>query len=417
MELISSPSLIFMDEPTSGLDSHNAYELVLTLRSLAESGCTIVCTIHQPSSEVFALFHHAVFMRRGNIVYDGPVEGVASHFETDSFVCKNNTNPSDFAMQRLQMMDDAEMETLMGKLPKVVLPEIKGTLNKADLKKNEKASVGAQMWQLLRREFKQMVRDRSVMRSRFGMSAVLSLLTGVMYWEVGSEWGGDTVADRSLALNNHWGGLVFLAMNGMFCAAQPMVLAFPLERASFIREYTAGTYSAPIYLVAKSLVDVPAAVVQQLLALLIFYFMAGLNGNFLFLILVGSLLAAVSASLALMIGASTTNAETAVNMLPAIYVPQIMLSGFAVSSTQIPEWLRWVQWITPMKFGVNLLTIIEFTDDAVPSDREAEVAHLIQRSEINRDSWHIYLAVLLGMFFGLRVLAGVILSRRAKRFE
>eukprot|EP01061_Rhynchopus_euleeides_P009423 TRINITY_DN185_c0_g1_i2.p1 TRINITY_DN185_c0_g1~~TRINITY_DN185_c0_g1_i2.p1 ORF type:complete len:623 (+),score=294.99 TRINITY_DN185_c0_g1_i2:258-2126(+) len=418
VELISSPSLIFLDEPTSGLDSHSAYELVMILKSLAESGCTIVCTIHQPSSEVFALFHNVVCLRSGNIVYQGSVEGVASHFETDSFVCKNNTNPSDFAMQRLQMMDDAEMETLMGKLPKVVLPEIKGTLNKADLKKNEKASVGAQMWQLLQREFKQMVRDRATLAARFGMGVMLSLMIGCIFYDVGSEWGDDAdLQDRSTAVNNHWGALVFLTINGMFLSAQPMVLAFPLERAAFIREYTAGTYSATAYLVAKSMLDVPAAVVQQLLSLLVFYFLTGMNGNFALMLLATSALAVVSASIALMVGAVTTSAETAVNLLPAIYVPQILFSGFFVSSTQIPDWLRWLQWGMPLKYGINLATTVEFTGDAVPSSRTSDVDFLITRSEMNRDLWWRDTLIMVGMFLILRVLTCLILSSRAKKFE
>eukprot|EP01061_Rhynchopus_euleeides_P003369 TRINITY_DN12629_c0_g1_i1.p1 TRINITY_DN12629_c0_g1~~TRINITY_DN12629_c0_g1_i1.p1 ORF type:complete len:481 (+),score=227.87 TRINITY_DN12629_c0_g1_i1:125-1444(+) len=418
VELISSPSLIFMDEPTSGLDSHNAYELVLTLRALAESGCTIVCTIHQPSSEVFALFHHVVFMHTGSIVYDGSVEGVVPHFETDTLVCKNNTNPADFAMQRLQNMTVEETHSLAKTLPPLTLPESHGTLHRTDLKQNETASVGTQLWQLLQREFRQMIRDKSTLKARFGMGVMLSLLTGCIFFDVGGDWSDDNdLQDRSTAVNNHWGALVFLTINAMFLAAQPMVLTFPLERAAFIREYTSGTYTTTVYLIAKSLLDVPAAVVQQLLALVVFYFMTGLNGNFLFLLMSGSLVAVVSASLALMIGASTTNAETAVNMLPVIYVPQILFSGFFVSSSQIPVWLRWAQWACPMKYGINLATVIEFTADAVPDNRSSDVDYLVERSEINRDHWYFYLSVMIGMFFVLRVMVCIVLSSRAKKFQ
>eukprot|EP01061_Rhynchopus_euleeides_P003370 TRINITY_DN12629_c0_g2_i1.p1 TRINITY_DN12629_c0_g2~~TRINITY_DN12629_c0_g2_i1.p1 ORF type:complete len:495 (+),score=248.40 TRINITY_DN12629_c0_g2_i1:167-1486(+) len=418
VELISSPSLIFMDEPTSGLDSHSAYELVLILKSLAESGCTIVCTIHQPSSEVFALFHNVVCLRAGHIVYQGSVEGVAAHFETDEFVCKNNTNPSDFAMQRLQMMDDDEMQKLMNKLPPVPAPTITGQLVKADLKKNAKAGVGAQLWQLLQREFRQMVRDRTTLAARFGMGVALALMIGCIFYDVGGEWGDDNnLQDRSTAINNHWGALVFITINSMFLSAQPMVLAFPLERAAFIREYAAGTYSAPVYVIAKSMLDVPAAVVQQLLAIVVFYFLTGMNGNFLFLLLSTSSLAIVSASIALVIGAGTSSAETAVSLLPAIYVPQILFSGFFVSSEQIPKWLQWVQWLCPMKYTVNLVTAVEFNSDHVPDNRITDVDFLIARSEMNRDLWWRDALIMFGMFLLCRIASIVILARRAKKFE
>ena len=50
------PGVLFLDEPTSGLDSFAAFSVVRNLRDLSQAGCTIVCTIHQPSSEVFHMF-------------------------------------------------------------------------------------------------------------------------------------------------------------------------------------------------------------------------------------------------------------------------------------------------------------------------------------------------------------------------
>jgi ABC-type multidrug transport system ATPase subunit len=37
-----------LDEPTSGLDSFNAFGLVKLLRQLADTGRTVVSTLHQP---------------------------------------------------------------------------------------------------------------------------------------------------------------------------------------------------------------------------------------------------------------------------------------------------------------------------------------------------------------------------------
>jgi len=47
--------LLFADEPTSGLDSFVAESLVTALQQLAAQGRTIICTIHQPLSEVYAM--------------------------------------------------------------------------------------------------------------------------------------------------------------------------------------------------------------------------------------------------------------------------------------------------------------------------------------------------------------------------
>lgn len=56
-ELLTRPTILFCDEPTTGLDSFSAQQLVRTLQLLARRGTTIMCTIHQPSSQLFAMFH------------------------------------------------------------------------------------------------------------------------------------------------------------------------------------------------------------------------------------------------------------------------------------------------------------------------------------------------------------------------
>ncbi len=59
------------DEPTSGLDSFMAESVVTVLKSMSVQGRTIICTIHQPSSEVFALFEQLLLMADGRVAYLG----------------------------------------------------------------------------------------------------------------------------------------------------------------------------------------------------------------------------------------------------------------------------------------------------------------------------------------------------------
>ncbi|KAJ0078888.1 hypothetical protein Patl1_23619 [Pistacia atlantica] len=56
VELAANPSIIFMDEPTSGLDARAATIVMRTVRNTVDTGRTVVCTIHQPSINIFEAF-------------------------------------------------------------------------------------------------------------------------------------------------------------------------------------------------------------------------------------------------------------------------------------------------------------------------------------------------------------------------
>lgn len=56
VELVANPSVIFMDEPTTGLDARAAAIVMRAVKNVADTGRTIVCTIHQPSIAIFEAF-------------------------------------------------------------------------------------------------------------------------------------------------------------------------------------------------------------------------------------------------------------------------------------------------------------------------------------------------------------------------
>ena len=61
VELVANPSIIFMDEPTSGLDARAAAIVMRTVRNTVDTGRTVVCTIHQPSIDIFEAFDEVNF--------------------------------------------------------------------------------------------------------------------------------------------------------------------------------------------------------------------------------------------------------------------------------------------------------------------------------------------------------------------
>ncbi|KAE9170400.1 hypothetical protein PF002_g30102 [Phytophthora fragariae] len=65
VELAAQPSVLFLDEPTSGLDARSAKLIMDGVRKVADTGRTILCTIHQPSAEVFGVFDSLLLLKRG----------------------------------------------------------------------------------------------------------------------------------------------------------------------------------------------------------------------------------------------------------------------------------------------------------------------------------------------------------------
>jgi len=99
VELLINPSIIFLDEPTTGLDSTTALHVISFLNKMAKAGRTIVSTIHQPSSEIFAEFDRLMIMVQGNIVYQGSSKLSPVYFKDIGFPIPPNSNPTDFYMR------------------------------------------------------------------------------------------------------------------------------------------------------------------------------------------------------------------------------------------------------------------------------------------------------------------------------
>ena len=106
---VSEPPVLFLDEPTSGLDAHKAYVLVHSLSLLAHGRrrrCTVVCTCHQPSSDIFALFDDLTLLLAGRAVYAGDARASVAHFGAAGFACPTYANPADFFF--MHVLTDAD---------------------------------------------------------------------------------------------------------------------------------------------------------------------------------------------------------------------------------------------------------------------------------------------------------------------
>eukprot|EP01038_Epipyxis_sp_PR26KG_P005768 gene5768-7964_t len=103
MELLLKPFLLFLDEPTSGLDSLTALSVMTTMKELAANGVIVMCTIHQPQSQIFNEFDSLILMKKGRIVYQGQAKASLVYFESFGYPCPPMTNPADHLIHVLSL--------------------------------------------------------------------------------------------------------------------------------------------------------------------------------------------------------------------------------------------------------------------------------------------------------------------------
>ncbi|EKX33201.1 hypothetical protein GUITHDRAFT_81653 [Guillardia theta CCMP2712] len=116
VEMAANPSVLFLDEPTSGLDTRAARVVIRVIRRIAAAGRTVICTVHQPSQEIFSMFDNLLLLKKGGwVVYNGDMgpeepnglDGHAYHtsgnmiryFEAISPVkCEAGDNPAEYML-------------------------------------------------------------------------------------------------------------------------------------------------------------------------------------------------------------------------------------------------------------------------------------------------------------------------------
>ncbi|VDP39862.1 unnamed protein product [Schistosoma curassoni] len=102
IELVNDPLVLYLDEPTTGLDSYTAGTVIQTLRRLADSGRTIVFSIHQPKYSIYRRFDRLTIISNGQMIYHGPGgQKPILHFENCGYFIEGHNNPADFFMDIL----------------------------------------------------------------------------------------------------------------------------------------------------------------------------------------------------------------------------------------------------------------------------------------------------------------------------
>jgi len=431
-DLVTNPSLLFVDEPTSGLDSTTAMQVISILKRIAKKGRTIICTIHQPSTEIFDLFDSLLLLAHGQIVYFGPSSEAVQYFTSLGYPCPMYMNPTDHFMklivedpndsstkERVKMLIDSYENSQLS----VVQKESKVTTRELPPKQKHKGyerSASYQIYALTRRSVVDFMREPIKLRAGLIQALFLSVLVGLIYLRLGK-----TVSDSQSRL----GALFFVIVNQSFASVTALVNSFPSERVLFMREHGNRMYSLFSFYMSKVFSDTPFQILTTTIFATIIFWMIGFSNSvadYLYFLLILILVANVGSALGLMIGILAPNSSVAIAVTPAVLLPFMIFSGFFVNSDSIPVYFIWVPWISFVQYGFHALVINQFSHitftcpnsvDQLPGGqcRIQNGQQLIDQLHFGGRSIAIDICVLIAMYFVYRVLGFLALIYRAHK--
>lgn len=207
-----------------------------------------------------------------------------------------------------------------------------------------------------------------------------------------------------------------VVMMSMFGTAQPALLAFPEERPVFLREYSTNHYSVFSYFLSRLTMEAFITALQILVQATITYFLIEFNSEFFFYWLNMYALAMSSTALAVFLGCSVEDPKLAQEMLPILFVPQMLFSGFFVVPELIPVWLRWARYLCSLTYALRIALVLEFGNGCGSPVADLQCERLLENIDANEDeTWWNWL-VLVALFIFFRLMALYVLQRKAVKF-
>ncbi|KAL6046864.1 ABC2 type transporter superfamily protein [Balamuthia mandrillaris] len=361
IELLSQPKILFLDEPTSGLDSVTALMLCKVLRDLAHSeGCTIVCTIHQPSTKIFNSFDDLMVLKEGRIVYHGAVAEVLDFYAHAGFPCPRHTNPADHVLDVITPTAftpaaieeaNANAEALINQYEPIEVEEPKQGKLKSQVKFPARPPWGMQFLYLFQRSMRNTLRARSEMLAQLLQTIIMAILIGGVFFQIG---------DNLESTTRRQPVLFFVCINQGIFGALILINSFPSERLIVLRERSSGMYSVSAYFLAKISIELLVQLIYPIIFSTIVYWMVGLQadaGKFIVFMLFMELCSLTATSLALMISTLCRTVSLAITMLPITMEVCRLFGGFFLPPAKLPSYFSWLDALSFVKYtyvGISL---------------------------------------------------------------
>ncbi|KAI4386109.1 hypothetical protein MLD38_004070 [Melastoma candidum] len=384
VELVANPSIIFMDEPTSGLDARAAAIVMRTVRNTVDTGRTVVCTIHQPSIDIFEAFDELLLMKRGGqVIYTGPL-GERSHKLVEYFEAvpgvpkiKEGYNPATWMLDVTATSVEAQLnvdfaeiyansdlyrrnEALIKELS-VPEPGSKDLYFPTQYSQSFMTQCKACFW----KQNWSYWRNWQYNAIRFFMTIVIGLMFGFIFWNKGSK----ILKQQDLInmLGATYAAVLFLSATN--ASAVQSVVA--IERTVFYRERAAGMYSELPYAFAQVAIETIYVAIQTLIYSLLLYSMIGYEWTFvkaLYFYYFVFMCFAYFSMYGMMCIALTPGPQIAVIVMSFFLNFWNLFSGFLLPRPFIPVWWRWYYWGSPVAWTIYGIFTSQYGDKTTQID-------------------------------------------------
>eukprot|EP00891_Asterochloris_glomerata_P005114 jgi/Astpho2/5114/Aster-06326 len=418
VELVANPSIVFMDEPTSGLDARAAAIVMRTVRNTVNTGRTVVCTIHQPSIDIFEAFDDLLLLKSGGYVtYHGHLgkqsRRLIEYFEAIPGVprLQAGLNPATWMLQ----VSTPGMEANIGVDFAKKYRESKLYLRNEELiKKLQVPAEGSQplqfsskypqgyltqFYMVFWKFWQSYWRNPAYNSTRFLFGAVLGLLMGAILWKVNHK------RTNSQDLGNILGALyiamLFLGIIGSM-TVQPVAAT---ERAVMYRERAAGMYDELPFALAQCFIEIPYTLGQDILFSACAYWMMGFDadaGKFFWFVFVVWMTLLLMTFYGIMGVYVTPDLAIASVLSSFFYGFWNLFTGFLVPVTQMVPWWKWFFYINPLSWTLYGIIVTQLGDqeNLISTGVGQPVMTIKQYLNQNYDYQLSFIGPIVGIMFG-----------------
>ncbi|KAL2918422.1 hypothetical protein HK105_201822 [Polyrhizophydium stewartii] len=457
VELVTNPSVLFLDEPTSGLDSYNAIQVMETLAGLAhKSGRTVVFSIHQPRSDVFARFDQILLLSKGSVVFFGASKHAAAHFADRGLPCPEGYNLADHLIDvATKHPDDARADTSSTahssdesrELRRRNLSESAQTLrdgsgaamvasavveksspdnqvtvitetpaqpaavSSTDLSARPRLATSflTQLSTLLRRSRRHFWRKPGLFFAHTAIALVLGVFMGGLYWKSDSSLGG---------IQNRLGSIFFIQSLIGFSSLSA-ISTFTHEKLLFMRERSNGYYGAGPFFISKLLFDiVPLRIIPGIILTTIPFFMIGYTSGvdyYLRYMAIMVVFAGNCGLFCLAIGCAISEYGTAVLVASISLLFQMLFAGLLVNQVQITPALRWLQYLSFFKYAFEAVAVndasgLRFVDQISGVEIGVAASVVLGKFGIDMDGYWRDFTISVGLFLALTTIVCLLVT-------